>query len=88
MTLVTDSPEPDRSAEEDAEVIASERRHYLTLLREIPGERARLEERERDLARFTRSIGVGWDEIGPAVGLTAEAALEKYGEPEPGEAPF
>jgi hypothetical protein len=88
MSRVNDSPEPDRSAAEDAEVLARERRYYLNLLGEIPVERARLEERERDLARFVRSIGVPWDEIAAAVGLTAEAALERYGEPEPGRAPF
>lgn len=57
-------------------------------LAEVPADRARLEERERDLVRYCRSIGIGWEEIGEATGMTAEAALEKHGEPEPGEPPF
>jgi hypothetical protein len=85
---MTDSPEPDRSAEEDAELVARERSYYLTRLREIPVDRARIDERERDLTRSARMAGVGWDLIGAAIGLTAEAALEKHGEPAPGEDPF
>jgi hypothetical protein len=79
-----------RGAEEDAELLERERSHYLSLLREIPADRARLDERERDLVRYLRTIGIGWDEIAKTVGGFSAGwqAAEKYGEPEPGEAPF
>ncbi len=87
---MTDSPEPDLSAEEDAELVARERSYYLALLREIPVDRARLDERERERVRYPRSVGIGWDEIAAALGIGSggDAAREYFGEPEPGEAPF
>ena len=84
----SDSPEPDPGAEEDARLIASERSYYLRLLGELPADRARLEERERDLVHYLRAIGVGWDKIGEALEVTGDEALAKHGEPPPGSAPF
>ena len=86
MSLVTDSP--DRSAEEDAEDVRREQEWLLARLREIPADRARLEERERGLAHGARAAGMGWDKIGEALGMTAEATRVKFGEPPPGRVPF
>jgi hypothetical protein len=78
------TPGPD----DDAQVIRRERERHMTALREIPGERDRLDKRERDLVRYARLLGIGWDQIAEATGGTADAALERYGEPEPGAEPF
>jgi hypothetical protein len=88
MPPVTDSPEPDRSAEEDADLLRREREGYLARLGEVVFDRELLDGKEHDLARYGRHIGIGWDEIAEALGMTAEAALEKFGEPPPGEDPF
>ena len=88
MSGVTDSPESDLGAEEDAEAVRREREWILVRLREIPPDRARLEERERVFVWNARLAGIGWDEIAGALGLTAEAALGKHGEPPPGDVPF
>lgn len=80
--------DPDPGAEEDAELIRREREWLLSRLREVQAGRARLEERERDLARGARSAGIGWELIGEATGMSADAAREKFGEPAPGDMPF
>jgi hypothetical protein len=76
--------------DDDTEVIRREREHHITALREIPGERARLDQRERDLVRYARLLGIGWDDIADAIGGFSAGwqAAEKYGEPEPGAEPF
>lgn len=84
----SDSPEPDRSAKEDAAALEREREWLLSRLREIRADRARLEDRERDFALGARVAGIGWDAIGEALGVTADEALAKFGEPPEGEAPF
>jgi hypothetical protein len=81
---VSGTPGPD----DDAQVIRREREHHIAALRQIPGERARLSQRERDLVRYARLLGIGWDQIADAIGSTADAAAERYGEPEPGAEPF
>lgn len=89
MMPVTCSPEPGRCAEEeDAEVLRREREAYMAKLGEVVSDREMLDRKERDLARYARHIGIGWDEIGGALGMTAAEALEKFGEPPPGEDPF
>lgn len=89
--LVTDdSPEPDRSAEDDAEAVRREREWHLARLRELRTERTRIDALEADLARSARTAGISWDEIAAAIGGFSAGwqAAEKYGEPEPGTAPF
>jgi hypothetical protein len=82
---VSGRPDPD----DDAEVIRREREYYTAMLREIPGERARLGQRERDLVRYARLLGIGWDDIAEAIGHEDNITVqEKYGEPEPGAEPF
>jgi hypothetical protein len=81
---VSGRPDPD----DDAEVIRRERERHTTMLRAIPDERAELDQRERDLVRYARLLGIGWDQIAEAIGGTADAALGQYGEPEPGADPF
>jgi hypothetical protein len=78
------TPDPDG----DAEVIRRERERHTAMLRAIPDERAELDQRERDLVRYARLLGIGWDQIAEAIGGTADAALRQYGEPEPGADPF
>lgn len=77
-------PDPD----DDAEVIRRERERHTAKLREIPARRAELGQRERDLVRYARLLGIGWDQIAEAIGSTADAAAGQYGEPEPGADPF
>lgn len=74
--------------DEDAQAVARERERHLADLRHIPAERARLGQREHDLVRYARMIGITWDDIAAAIGTAADAALEQYGEPGPDEDPF
>ena len=80
------TPGPD----DDAQVIRRERERHMAMLREIPATRARLDKRERDLVRYARLLGIGWDDIAEAIGGFSAGwqAAEKYGEPEPGAEPF
>lgn len=75
-------------ADDDAELVRRERERHMADLRQIPAERARLGQRERDLVRYARIIGISWDDIAEAIGGTADQARGTYGEPEPGEDPF
>jgi hypothetical protein len=78
-------PDPD----DDAEVIRRERELHTAMLRAIPDERAELDQRERDMVRYARLLGIGWDEIAAAIGHEDNITVqEKYGEPEPGADPF
>ena len=85
---MNDSPEPDLSPEEDAELLRRERDRHMAVLRDIPRRRTELAEHERIVVHYARLLGISWDEIAAAVGGTAEAALGTYGEPEPGADPF
>lgn len=75
-------------ADEDAELVARERDKHMAIMRGIPRRRAELAEAERDMVRYARLLGISWDDIGTAIGMTGEAALKQYGEPEPGADPF
>jgi hypothetical protein len=75
-------------ADEDAAVLAREREAHMALLRAIPGERARLAEREQAAVHYARLLGIGWDEVGSALGMGAGEALERYGEPPADAEPF
>lgn len=78
-------PDPD----DDAQVVAREREHYLARLRQIPGERASLDRHERELVRYARLIDISWDDIAAAIGHEDNITVqEKYGEPGPGAEPF
>jgi hypothetical protein len=68
-------------ADEDAELVARERGKHMAIMRGIPRRRAELAEAERDMVRYARLLGIGWDEIAAAIGGTADEALGQYGEP-------
>jgi hypothetical protein len=88
MCPVTDTPDPDPGAGEDAEALRREREWLLARLRDIPPERERLEELERVLVRNARDAGAGWDLIAAALGTEPGKARERFGEPEAGTVPF
>lgn len=75
-------------ADDDAAAVRREREWLLSKLRRARVDRVLLDEREHDLVKAARIAGIGWPEIAEAIGTTADAALAKHGEPEPGEDPF
>jgi hypothetical protein len=78
----------DDFADDDAAVLAREQAAIMAGLREIPVERAALDERERERVWYARQLRIGWDAIGAAIGMTADAARKQYGEPPPDRVPF
>lgn len=73
---------------EDPELLARAREHTTTLLhgmsltRLTPDRSHHLVEVERHVVHSARQLGMTWDDIAAAIGITAEQAREQYGEAE------
>ncbi len=51
----------------------------LDMLAEIPAKRAELDAHTRDLVATAREAGRSWAQIGAALGISRQAAHERYG---------